>query len=914
LNENDSIEQLLAQKFKREGFESLTNIQQKALPIIVRRINCLLVAPTGAGKTEAAVMPVVTMLSTSARLPGKIRAVYITPLRALNNDVFRRIVRYAESENLRVQIRHGDTTTKDKKKIVESPPDILITTPESLGVVLSSQRMLLALQNLEWIIIDEVHELIASERGAHLSIGLERLQSASLERVTRIGLSATVGNLAEAGKFVSGTNRKHAVLVDRSGREYDIRLEYIQGSFTNVAHFIIEYIVSNKISGSVLLFTNTRDEAEYLATVLKNQSEVKVDVHHGSLSREMRQETEQRLRVGDAGVIVCTSSLELGLDIGSIDLVMHYGSPRQVSKLVQRVGRSRHRQTSHAKGLIVANSADDESEALAIIRRMKRGSIEEQTMHVNALDVVAHHLVGLCMQNNGMIELPKAFDLITRAYPFSHTSIHDLESCVEILDNNGIIKFDREARTYRRRIKAYRYYFDNLSMIPHVLKFEVIDSITKRKVGTLDQQFVEDYAEKGNVFVLKGSQWRIISIDEKRMLVNVEPLRGVAINVPYWVGEMIPVDYMTAQEVGIVRQHAMRSILKLSNHSLQNSVNALGVIPDSNNIVIESNITKNTLVVHSMFGTKVNNTIATLLSTILSSQLGYLVETRSDPYRIMLTSNARIGKAHIESVFRDSYEFESVIIASFAGTHVMNWKVWAVAKRFGMINRDVLYDKKVARMIYERYSKTPISKESIRELMHDKYDIEKTTKVFQSLQTGCCRIHWNEVTDFSDLAQPILEHHAKFSANPLSVERGIIELVKERLEKTKHKLICIRCAKWERTIDTLQIPEKLFCPLCRSRLITATYWSDNELAKIISKRLNGSKLQPEEEHRFDRAWKVASLINNFGKKALIVLSGYGVGADAAARILRNYIDDDGIYRSVYEAEKQYVLTRGFWND
>ncbi|PWU80795.1 MAG: Lhr helicase [Candidatus Nitrosopolaris wilkensis] len=914
LNESDSIEQLLVQKFRKEGFESLTPIQQKALPIVARRINCLLVAPTGAGKTEAAVMPVVTMLSISARLAGKIRAVYITPLRALNNDVFRRIVRYAESENLQVQIRHGDTTTKDKKKIVESPPDILITTPESLGVVLSSERMLLALQNLEWIIIDEVHELIANERGAHLSIGLERLQATSLERVTRIGLSATVGNLAEAGKFVSGTNRKHAVLVDKSGREYDIRLEYIQGSFTNVAHFIIEYIVSNKISGSVLLFTNTRDEAEYLATVLKNQSEVKVDVHHGSLSREMRQETEQRLRVGDAGVIVCTSSLELGLDIGSIDLVMHYGSPRQVSKLVQRVGRSRHRQTSRAKGLIVTNNADDELEALAIIRRMKRGSIEEQTMHVNALDVVAHHLVGLCLQNKGMIELPKAFDLITRAYPFSHTSFYDLESCVEILDNNGIIKFDREARTYRRRIKAYRYYFDNLSMIPHVLKFEVIDTITKRKVGTLDQQFVEDYAEKGNVFVLKGSQWRIISIDEKRMLVNVEPLRGVAINVPYWVGEMIPVDYATAQEVGTLRQHAMRSILKLSNHVLQNSVNALGVIPDSNNIVIESSITKNTLVVHSMFGTKVNNTIATLLSTILSSQLGYIVETRSDPYRIMLTSNARIGKARIESVFRDSYEFESVIIASFAGTHVMNWKVWAVAKRFGMINRDVLYDKKVARLIYERYSKTPISKESIRELMHDKYDIEKTTKVFQSLQTGCCRIRWIEVTHFSDLAQPILEHHAKFSANPLSVERGIIELVKERLEKTKQKLICIRCAKWERTIDTLQIPEKLFCPLCRSRLITATFWTDNELTNIISKRLNGSKLLPEEEHRFDRAWKVASLINNFGKKALIVLAGYGVGADAAARILRNYIDDDGIYRSVYEAEKQYVLTRGFWND
>ncbi|HYA84324.1 MAG TPA: DEAD/DEAH box helicase [Candidatus Bathyarchaeia archaeon] len=914
LSDNDSIEQTIIQKFRKEGFESLTIIQQKALPVIARRINCLLVAATGSGKTEAAVLPVLSMLSKSSRTPGKIRAIYITPLRALNNDVYRRIVRYAESENLRVEIRHGDTTAKVKRTIVESPPDILITTPESLGVVLSSERMIIALQNLEWIIIDEVHELISNERGAHLTIGLERLQAISSERVTRVGLSASLGNLREAGKFISGTFRKHAILLDRSGREYDIHTQYVKGSFTNVAHFIIEYIISNRVSGSVLLFTNTRDEAEHLATVLKNQTEVNVDVHHGSLSREMRQETEQKLRVGAAGVVVCTSSLELGLDIGSIELVMHYGSPRQVSKLVQRVGRSRHRQTTYAKGLIVTNNPDDELEALAIIRRMKRRWIEEQTMHSNALDVVAHHLVGLALQRKGGIELPKAFDVITKAYPFSRISINDFQSCVEILDRNGIIKFDREAGTYHRRIKSYRYYFDNLSMIPHVLKFEVIDSIAKRRVGTLDQQFVEDYAEKGNVFVLKGSQWRILSIDEKKMQVNVEPLRGVVINVPYWVGEMIPVDFITAQEVGIVRQHAMRSIINLSTQTLQDSISTLGVIPDSNNVVIESSATKNTVVVHSMFGTKVNNTIACLLSTILSSQLGYLVETRSDPYRIMLTSNARIGKAHIENVLKDSYAFESVIIASFTGTHIMNWKVWAVAKRFGMINRDALYDKKVARMIYERYSRTAISKEAIRELMHDKYDLEKTKNILQRLQNGCCCIHWIEVTEFSELAQPILEHLSKFSANPLSVERGIIELVKERLEKTKHRLICIRCGKWERTLDTIQSPENISCHFCRSRLITATFSSDNELAKIISKRLNGSKLLPEEERRFDRAWKVASLINNFGRKALLVLAGYGIGADTAARILRNYIDDDGIYKSVYEAERQYVLTRGFWND
>src|SRR5919206_1013658 len=310
------------EKFRREGFTSLTTIQEKALPVVTRKINCLLVAPTGSGKTEAAVLPVFAMLSSDQRNhKSKIRAIYITPLRALNNDVLRRIIKYAESENLRIQIRHGDTTTLAKKKILENPPDILITTPESLAVILTIEKMLDALCNLEWIIVDEIHELISNERGAHLSIGLERLQAASLQQVTRIGLSATLGNLDEAAKFISGTNRKHAVIVDNSVRKYDVDVKFIQGSINDVAHFVVEYVKANRIAGSVLLFTNTRDEAEYIGTILKNQNDIKVDVHHGSLSKDVREDTEVRLREGLVDIVVCTSSLELGLDIGSIELV-----------------------------------------------------------------------------------------------------------------------------------------------------------------------------------------------------------------------------------------------------------------------------------------------------------------------------------------------------------------------------------------------------------------------------------------------------------------------------------------------------------------------------------------------------------------------------------------------------------------
>lgn len=855
------------------------------------------------------------MLAHEKGSAGRIRAIYITPLRALNNDVMRRVIRYAQSEGLRIEIRHGDTTTLERKKIVENPPDVLITTPESLAVVLTSDKMLAALKGLQWVIVDEVHELVSNERGAHLSISLERLQAASSQHVARIGLSATVGNLKQAAQFVSGAGRKRAVLVDSARRGYDIDVRFVKGSLNNVAHFVTEYVKSNKVEGSILLFTNTRDEAEYLGTILKNQSEIKVDVHHGSLSKEMREETEHTLRSGSAGIVVCTSSLELGLDIGSVDLVIHYGSPRQVSKLMQRIGRSRHNRRSFAKGLVVTNNPDDEIEALAIIRRMKKGSIEEQKMHEGALDVMAHHLVGLAMQTGDPVKMDEAYNLVTRAHPFRNVSLFDVESCLDILASHNVIKYDRENRTYVRKIKAYKYYFENLSMIPHVLKFEVIDSISKRRIGTLDQQFVGDYGEKGNVFVLKGSQWRILSVDEGRMVVNVEPLRGAAINIPYWVGEMIPVDIKTAEEVGIIRNQAAGGSIKLSTAIMQDTAKSLKVIPDSENIVVESYSSRNMLMIHSVFGSKVNNTLASLLSTILSSQLGYIVESRSDAYRIMLTSSARMTQGRLEATLKDVYDLEPVIIAALTGTHNINWKVWMVAKRFGMISREAVYDKKVARMIYDRYSKTPVSAESIRELMHDKYEMAQTQQVLDSIKAGTIKIHWVEVTEFSDLAKTIIEHSGKMAGmTPLSVEKGVIELVKERLDKRKHRLVCIRCGKWERVMETKDVPEEVSCPSCRSRLVTATFWSDDEMSRIIRTRLAGGKLTPEQNHKFERAWKVASLVNNFGKKALIVLAGHGVGADTAARILRNYVDDEQVYRSIYEAERQYVITRGFWAD
>jgi ATP-dependent Lhr-like helicase len=914
------FDEKILESFRQEGFQNLTKIQKISYPAISRKQNCLLVAPTGSGKTEASLIPILSILDSEKVKSidfvhdNAILVLYITPLRALNNDVHRRIIDYAKRRNLDAQIRHGDTSRAAKQKMIKKPPHILITTPESLGIILTQEKFKTFLKQLRWVIIDEVHELIGNERGTHLTVSLERLQALSSHNLVRIGLSATIGNLRDAANFISGTNRKCSILVDNSIRNYDIDVKYLKGSISNAAKFVFDYLRDNKITGSVLLFTNTRDEAEYIGTTIRNQNKIPIEVHHGSLSRETREETEEKLRQGLDGIVVCTSSLELGLDIGSVELVIHYGSSKQVSKLVQRIGRSRHANYKSAKGLIIANSGDDELECLSIINRMKNKSIEIQNSHTNSLDVVAHHLVGFVMSTSEPKNLSEVYQIITGAFPFKELPFSDVEQCAVLLDSFRIIKYDPKTQTYARRIKSYKYYFENISTIPNIVKFEVIDVIRKKRIGTLDQQFIGEFGERGNVFILKGTQWRIVSVDENKLQVNVEQVFGSPINIPHWVGEMIPVDYETAAQVGELRNKALAdNNLKLES-DIKNTLQKIPVVPDSKNIVIENVLSKNALVIHSTFGTKINNTLSSLFSTFLASYVGHMVETKSDPYRILLTSSVRLSKVNIEKILFDEYDVETILITSLTNTYNLNWRVWTVSKRFGLVDKNAIYDKRMARFIYDRYSKTPISKESLRELIHDKFDVQSTQEILQKIRSKEISIHWLDLSAFSPLANSIIEHHSKSSSSPLSIERGVLELIKERLEKTKHRLICIRCGKWERLVETREISESISCKKCGSKLITTTFSSDYELTKIILSKLKGSEINSEQNHKFERAWKTASLINNFGKKAITVLSGYGIGVETAARILRNYVDDENLYKNIYDAERQYVTNRGFWND
>lgn len=899
----------ILEKFSSFGFDNLTEIQKKAVPLVLQRRHSLFIAPTGSGKTESAVIPIFYKLKPTKK-PGKIKVLYITPLRALNRDVFRRITRYAHAETLTIEIRHGDTSQKIRRQIADSPPDVLITTPETLVILLTQKKYLDALSELEWVIIDEVHEILSSKRGAQLSLSLERLQVNSTVDFIRIGLSATVGNPDDAAQFIAGSNRSYVIAKDMSIKQYDVQVQYIDGTITDIADHIINYVTDLKLSSPILLFTNTRGESEFLASLLKERSSINIMLHHGSLSKEVREDTEESLRSGTPGIVVCTSSLELGLDIGSVDLVIHYGSPRQVSKLIQRVGRSKHNRNSSSKGLIITNNADDELEARAILDRIKDGTIEEQNIHFDSLDVLAHHLVGLTMQL-GDITVERGFQIVTSAFAFAKLTMGDFIAVLEMLDSNYLIFFDREKMLFWKKGRSFRYYFENLSTIPDILKFKVLDTIAKKIIGTLDQRFVGDYGDSGNVFVLKGSHWKIVSIDEKSLLVNVEPVRGASITVPYWEGESIPVDFATSNRAGSFRTLISQGSLEVTNRVI--SELNLTPIPDDKTLVIESVRVDGGIVIHSCFGTKINSTISALLSSMLSAILGYKVDSRSDAYRIALTCRGRISEKILCEVLRDEYNLSEIISTALSGTHNINWKTWCVAKKFGIVSRDSVYEQKSARFLHERYIKTPLVIESMRELFHDKYDLENTDMILQRIRDNDIPIKWNELDKFSKLAEPILDHTTKYYSNPSNVDKGIMDMIKARILKTKHRLVCVRCGKWECSVQTDEVSAVLICPQCKGRQITATYFSDYDLPEIVRKKYTGKKLTSEEKHKFARAWKVASLIESFGKTAIVVLSGYGIGADTAARILRNMVDDEILYKQIYEAERQYVLTRGFWD-
>src|SRR2546429_6136356 len=385
----------------RAGIELLNEMQNLSIPRIRAGSNVLIVAPTGSGKTEAALLPVLESLE--ANQASGIRAVYITPLRALNRDMIDRVQHLVSRTELTAAVRHGDTPPSERRKQAAAPPDILITTPETLQAILPGKVMHRHWKNVKYVIMDEVHQLAADRRGIQLAVALERLRSVA-GVFQRIGLSATVGHPGSIAALFGGENPLE-ILVAPLEKQYEYRVEWprpIDKDFETARDFYITPEAAAGLSAiddtldesrSTLVFVNARPLAKLLSSRLSILRQ-DVAVHHGSLPREERERVEAGFKRGDIKGLVSTSTLELGIDIGTVDKVVQYNSPRQVTSLIQRVGRSGHKLDRTSRGLILAVSSDDAIESLAAVQAAQEGDLEPLHIHRLALDVLAHQIVG----------------------------------------------------------------------------------------------------------------------------------------------------------------------------------------------------------------------------------------------------------------------------------------------------------------------------------------------------------------------------------------------------------------------------------------------------------------------------------------------------------------------------------------
>src|SRR5208283_4372571 len=441
IQESNAFEALakpIREALEERGFVSPTDPQLKAIPEILTGRNVLLISPTASGKTEAAVLPVLSMYVTDRGEDRGIKILYITPLRALNRDMLERLEWWAKRLDLKVAVRHGDTENKERAMQAKDPPDMLILTPETLQAILTGRVMKQHLKSVKYVIIDEVHELAEDKRGSQLVLALERLRWAAMHDFQCIGLSATIGTPDKVAKFLAGQGREVSIIHVPVGRQVRIEvicpqpkpqdLELSSKLYTHpeVAarlRLMKEVMESHQ---SVILFTNTRSIAEILTSRMKVWDEnFPVSIHHGSLARPSRISAERGLKDGQLRGLIATSSLELGIDVGSIDYVIQYMSPRQVTRLIQRIGRSGHRIGRLADGMIVSSDSDDTLEALVIARRALSETLEPVTIPDKPLDVLTHQLVGLLIQK-GRWYVNEIMEMVTKAYPYRNLTEQDL--------------------------------------------------------------------------------------------------------------------------------------------------------------------------------------------------------------------------------------------------------------------------------------------------------------------------------------------------------------------------------------------------------------------------------------------------------------------------------------------------------
>ena len=939
---------------EEKGFKSPTETQEKAIPKILEGKNVLLISPTATGKTESAVLPVLDiLLRTSDRRRG-IKILYVTPLKALNRDMLERLEWWCNNLDIKLAVRHGDTDSKERTRQSRSPPDMLITTPETLQAILPGRLMRQHLSTVKWVIVDEVHELADSKRGSQLSLALERLRWVTGRDFQRIGLSATIGSPHKVAGFLVGSGREVEIVKVTLARQMDLKILFPQPTqedyelasalFTHpeVAarlRVIRQYIQDHS---SVLLFTNTRSISEVLASRFKVWDvNFPVSIHHGSLAKPSRLAAERGLKTGELKGLVATSSLELGIDVGRIDLVIQYMSPRQVTRLIQRIGRSGHRVGRIPKGVILTMDSDDTLEAMVIARRTINEELEPLEVPPKPYDVLAHQIVALLMKQKQW-NFNELQDIFKMAFPYSDLAVEDIENVLDYM-HRRFPRFAWVSEEKKLVIKPhktkplYEYYFDNLSMIPAEKKFLVIDDNQDSAVGVLDEAFVAEYGKPGVKFIIQGRPWQIISVSGDQIFVKqTEDPTGA---IPSWIGEEIPVPFAVAQEVGQIRSFieeqskngktaAEISDALAKRYPTDPETIAVAIretieqfkkgyqVPTDKRVLVED--WEDFVIMQANFGSLANRALAQLLGHILSDKTGYSVVVQHDPYRIFVNTMGAVKADRIIMVIdsikkMSAQDIRDIMIRSIVKTGLFKRRMFHVARRFGGIQKWVDLSRVSLRKMLESFEGTAIYDEALKEIFRKDLDLEQAINVLAAVRDGTVEVQKVEtVGDASPVARVGIEK-VSMKTDLIPPERMkliLVESARARLLNEVRTFVCTKCWDYLEMIRLNDLPEKPVCPKCSSPALGVLRRDEDGVQSLVDKR--GDKLTKSETKINQQAIKTARLISKYGKPAAVSLAGRNIQVSDAKEILANENTlSSHFFELITEAEKK-SLKRKFW--
>ncbi|TLZ51351.1 MAG: DEAD/DEAH box helicase [Methanobacteriota archaeon] len=933
-----SLSERIQELLRELGIGEPTAPQAAAVPRLLAGENVLIISPTGSGKTEAALLPVLDRLTT--REKTGIGALYVTPLRALNRDMQRRIEWWAQKLGIRVEIRHGDTPQSARRKQAVKPPDLLVTTPETLQAILPAKRLRTHLKWVRHVIVDEVHQLAKDRRGIQLTVALERL------REVAGNLSATVGNPAEVAALFGGEAPLEVVQV-APPKQMEYRVEWPKPNDEDFA-LARQLFISPEVAASLtfmqdaieehrssLVFVNSRTNAELLSSRF-GMLNASVGVHHGSLPREAREKAESEFKTGGLKALVATSTLELGIDIGSVDHALQYMSPRQATSLVQRVGRAGHTLSRTSKGTIVAVSADDVLESLAVIRRAQRGELEPLRIHVGALDVLGHQIVGCVLDLGGRADCDRIRAVVRRAWPYRQIA-DGFTKTADFMVHLKLLRAD--GRDLVITAKGRDYYFQNLSTIRDERTYPVIDLTGMKPVGILGEEEMVYRARKGVSFIIRGRTWRIWEIGrDGRVFVN--PVEDPTARIPGWDGDILPVPIGVAQETARLRGEIAAKLREdatgdvaeelagawaLNKSAARRVVDLVAghmaleaPIPDERTILVEA--FGRYLIVHAPFGEVVNNTFGDMIEEFLARRT--LVRFWwADAHRILLELTTTTEDVDLRELTAflfgiDDAEVERSLDILVRDHIPFGLQMKGIAERFGAIARGLLIPADELNSFEVRFKGTPIEDEARRETFLEHVDFDGVRGIYRGIREGTLRVVTFKAKGPTPLGYPIVRRYVEAPElfSPEAEREANVERMRQFLMTERVNLLSFACGNVDLDREVGTLPEKPGCPQCNSAILAALSWHGTPIRDAFTRRQMGMDLSEEEEKELVRARQGADLVAVYGRKAVIAMSVYGVGPQAASRILaKMHRDEKALYGDLYEAKLKYLTTRPYWD-